>query len=58
MTLLAGDAGYGATASLNQNFAAGANVANSPLQIQFDGYVERLGLIGMRIEQGHQNAVL
>jgi hypothetical protein len=36
--LLVGDNGYGATASLNRNFAALANAANSPLQIKFDGY--------------------
>ena len=40
MMLLAGDAGYGATASLNDNFATLANLANSPLQITFDGYVD------------------
>jgi len=40
MMLLAGDAGYGATASLNYNFATLANLANSPLQVTFDGYVD------------------
>ena len=40
MMLLAGDAGYGATAGLNFNFATLANLANSPLQINFSGYVD------------------
>jgi len=38
--LLVGNSGYGATASLNYNFATLANLANSPLQIKFDGYVD------------------
>jgi len=38
--LLVGTTSYGATASLNRNFASLANAANSPLQIQFNGYVD------------------
>jgi len=38
--LLVGDVGYGATASLDENFASSANAANAPLQIQFNGYVD------------------
>jgi len=40
MMLLAGDVGYGATASLDCNYATQANAANAPLQIQFNGYVD------------------
>jgi hypothetical protein len=34
--LLAGDAGYGSTASLNQDFSVAANKTNLPLSFQFD----------------------
>lgn len=37
--LLVGDAGYAATASLNQDFATPANDADLPLSIQFDARV-------------------